>query len=776
MSCASRLSLLILVLAWTPTLADEPDRKVADFVGRYCVSCHNEEEKQGGLVLENRPERDRAAWEGVVRKLSLRQMPPSTVKRPTEAEYREIQVAIEARLDKEAEAHPDPGHVPAMRRLTRMEYANAVRDLLGVKIDATTLLPPDEASHGFDNMTTGDLSPSRLDRYLTAAQRISRLAVGASKTQVFETFRVRPDLTQEERIEGLPFGTRGGAVFDVQLPQDGTYEIQVRLARDRNEHVEGLRERHTLLILLEREEKARVTIEPIRSERDHETADLHLKARLPIKAGSHRLEITFLKRPSSLLETKRQPYQAHYNMHRHPRLTPALYQATVSGPFDPKGPGDTPSRRILFGGLDRTRGKPEDHARRVLGPIVNRIYRHSPDSDPDPEAMAVPLWIFNEAERTAGFEGGIEAALAGVLVNPYFLFKVEVQPNMGGKPNGRPGSLYDLAREEQAARLSFLLWGSIPDEELRKASLEKPDVLQAQVRRMLKDERSSYLVESFADQWLQIRNLDAITPDLRLYPDFDDNLRQAFRRETELHFEEVIREDRSVLDLIRTDHTYLNERLAKHYGIPGVYGTHFRKVALDPVSHRGGLLRQGSVLTVSSYATRTSPVIRGKWVLENLLGSPPPPPPANIPALKDNTVAANLSVRERLAEHRANPACAGCHRLMDPVGLAMENFDAVGRYRTSEEGRPVDARGGFPDGSTFVGVEGIEKALLDRPELFARTLTEKLLSFALGRALRPEDAPAVRKIVREASASNYRFSSLVLGIARSVPFQYRRYE
>ncbi len=383
------------------------------------------------------------------------------------------------------------------------------------------------------------------------------------------------------------------------------------------------------------------------------------------------------------------------------------------------------------------------------------------------------MGFYKESRRAEGFEAAIETALSAVLVSPQFLFRVEQDPS-GVAPN----TAYRLSDLELASRLSFFLWSSIPDEELLKTAergkLSEPGMLEQQVRRMLADPRSRSLVSNFAGQWLYLRNLESATPDLRLFPDFDDNLRQAFRQETELFFESVLREDRNVLDLLKADYTYLNERLAKHYGIPNVYGSRFRRVALDKDSKRGGLLRQGSILTVTSYANRTSPVIRGKWVLENIIGTPPPPPLPNVPALKDNTVSATLSVRERLAEHRANAVCASCHDMMDPVGFSLENFDAVGRWRTLEEGKPIDVTGGLPDGDTFEGVSGLEQGLLNRPELFVGTLTEKLLTYALGRGVEHYDAPAVRKIVRDAKTREFRFSSVILGVVNSTPFKMRR--
>ncbi|AGA25549.1 DUF1592 domain-containing protein [Singulisphaera acidiphila] len=759
------------------TSSPSPDRAGLDrFVNRYCVDCHNSEAKTAGLDLDSISSEDITqhpkVWEAVVRKLVARQMPPPKKARPEEGNYDAVIASLESMLDRAAAEHPNPGRTGTFRRLNRTEYQNAIRDLLALEVDATALLPPDESSHGFDNVTVGDLSPTLLDRAITASQKISRLAVGSPRrTPGGDTIRIRADLTQEEHVDGLPIGTRGGALIPYSFPQSGEYEIQLRLARDRNEQVEGLREPHELEVLLDRERVGLFTVTPPPGGKDHQAVDEGLKIQVPVTAGPHKLGVTFLKNPSSLLETKRQPYQAHFNMHRHPRLSPALYQVSITGPYAATAVGDTLSRRRIFLCRPTKPGEEEDCAKRILATLMRRAYRR-PVTDVDLEK---PLAFYRQGRAEGDFDEGIEMALSAVLVSPHFLFRVEQDP-----ADVAPKTAYRVSDLELASRLSFFLWSSLPDDELLdlaiRGELGKPAVLERQVRRMLLDSRSRTLVSNFASQWLHLRNLDAITPDLRLFPDFDDNLRQAFRQETELLFETVLREDRSVLDLLKADAAFLNERLAKHYGIPHIYGSRFRRVALDEESVRGGLLRQGSILTVTSYATRTSPVIRGKWILENILGTPIPPPPANVPALKDNTVSSTLSVRERLAEHRANVACASCHNLMDPVGFSLENYDAVGRWRTVEEGKPTDASGGLPDGSQFVGVTGLEHALRNRPELFVGTLAEKLLTFALGRGVESFDAPAIRKIVRDARAEDYRFSSLIMGIATSTPFQMRKSE
>ena len=740
---------------------------------RYCVGCHGEELKTAGLRLDltdvGNVGEDAEVWEKVVHKLRTGVMPPAEMPRPSIESRGALLSWLETSLDEAAAANPNPGRTETLRRLNRTEYQNAIRDLLSLDIGAASLLPHDESGHGFDNVNVGDLSPTLLDRYISAARKISRLAIGGSrKAPRSEIIRVKPDVTQERHVSGLPIGTRGGLLIPYTFAQDGEYDIRIWLSRNRNEEVEGLREPHDVYLLLDKKPVETFTVAPPTDRFDTSFVDSHLKVRLPLTAGPHDLAVTFAKTQSSLLETMRQPTQSRFNMHRHPRTAPAVYQVSITGPHAAKGAGDTPSRRRLFVCRPAKPDEEETCAEEILSTLARRAYRR-PISDAD---LVRPMASYRAGRAKGNFDAGIEKALTGVLVSPQFLFRTEPAPD-----NVRPGEAYRVSDIELASRLSFFLWSSIPDDELLDAAsrgeLSRPEGLEKQARRMLADPRSSNLATNFAAQWLHLRKLESFSPDNRLFPDFDDNLRQAFRKETELFLETILREDRSVLDLIKADYTFLNERLAKHYRIPHVYGTRFRRVSLGKNSKRGGLLRQGSVLTVTSYATRTSPVIRGTWVLENIFGAPPPSPPPNVPAL-DNAVSASLPMRQRLSAHRDNPACASCHKTIDPVGFALENFDALGRWRDYEDGAPVDVSGSLPGGGKFDnGVDGLEEGLLDRPELFVGTMTEKLLTFALGRGVGYYDAPAIRKILREAESDGYRFSALVLGIVRSVPFQMR---
>lgn len=734
---------------------------------RFCTECHDTETQEGKLdlasIFTSPIAKHSATWEKVVRKLNTRQMPPLDSDRPSSKEYVSLVSALGSSLDHHAERHPNPGPPKHLRRLNRTEYQNVIRDLLALDIDASALLPADEPSHGFDNITVDELSPVLLNRYVSAAQKISRLAVGTSGIPTGVTFRPPADETQEEHVPGLPLGTRGGMLIDYHFPQDGVYEFQVHLTRDRNEKIEGLNGTHTMEILLNREQRASFEV---RAGRDHTLADANLKKRVAVKAGPRKVGVTFIKKPKSLIETKRKPYIARFNYHRHPRQNPAVFQLSITGPFDASKTTETPSRKRIMIASPKEGMSPDIAAREILKQLTRLAYRR-PVTEVDLER---PMVFFRQGFEEGGFDAGIESALSSILVSPRFLFRVEQPPEEIAS-----GKTYSLNDIELASRLSFFLWSSSPDEELLsladRGKLTSPDILKQQVQRMLADVRARSLVNNFANQWLYLRNLDSITPNHRLFPDFDDNLRQAFRIETELFFESIVKENRSLTQILQADYTFLNERLAKHYQVPNIYGTRFRQVSLQPAHHRGGLLRHGSILTVTSYATRTSPVLRGNWVLENILGSAAPPPPDDVPELEENSVNQNLPIRERLSHHRANPACASCHNLMDPIGFALENYDAIGRWRTHEDGVKLDVSGSLPDGQTYSGIEGLEKSLLARPDLFVTAFTEKLITFGLGRGVEATDGPAIRKIVKEAAKDNYRFSSVILGIVNSVPFR-----
>ncbi len=746
-----------------------------ELVEQYCLSCHNAEDKKAGLVLETIYQDEISShtetWEKVLRKLSARQMPPKNRRRPPEIVYAGFTEYLAETLDQVAAQNPNVGRLATFRRLNRTEYQNAIRDLLGLQIDASELLPADEASHGFDNITVSNLSPTLLNRYLEAAQKISRLAIGSpSNFPDGKTIRIRPDVTQEKHVPGLPLGSRGGVNIAYNFPESGEYDIQINLARDRNEKVEGLADTHMMEVLLDRKPVQTFAISPPQDKKNYYFDDSKLVARVDVEAGPRDIGVTFQRLNDSLVELRRQPYNARFNFHRHPRLSPAVYQVSINGPYNSKpiAGSSTPSRNIIFSCYPTSQDDQESCAQEIITQLTRKAFRREV-SDTDLEK---PLQFYREAITEGNFDHAIEMALNSILVSPNFIFKVEYDPE--NYTSKKPFQISDI---ELASRLSFFLWNSLPDEELLTLAIEnklsKPKILAEQVQRLLDDKRSEGMIKNFASQWLYLRNLDSHAPDFRLFTDFDDNLRQAFRSETELFVASVFSDDRSVTDLLKANYTFLNERLAKHYGIPHIYGSRFRRVDLPHDSYRGGLLRQGSILTITSYATRTSPVVRGHWILENLIGTPPPPAPPDVPSLEDEEVSESLPVRERLAKHREDPSCASCHDMMDPVGFALENYDAVGRWRTLEHGKPVDASAGMPDGAEFVGVAGLENAMLAQPDAFVRTLTEKLMTFALGRGVEHYDAPTVRTILRNAKEENYSFSALVRGIVTSPAFTSR---
>jgi Protein of unknown function (DUF1592)/Protein of unknown function (DUF1588)/Protein of unknown function (DUF1585)/Protein of unknown function (DUF1587)/Protein of unknown function (DUF1595)/Planctomycete cytochrome C len=766
----------LLFVAACAASSNPSPREILD---KYCVTCHNQRLKTGGLALDTldlgKVPAQAEVWEKVIRKLRSGTMPPAGMPRPDAATYSSLAGWIEAQIDQASE--PYAGR-PILHRLNRSEYANAVRDLLALDIDAASLLPPDDSAFGFDNISDAlGVSPSLQEHYLDAALKIGALAVGDPKIAPgSETWRIRQDLSQDQHVNGLPLGTVGGTVVRYNFPLDGEYSFQANLYRTNLNIMRGLESPHQVEFSVD---GGRIHLASLGGADDlaslfekptdtGDAVDARLRVRVPIKAGPHVVTVAFFENPDAVEPARLQPYIRSSVDNFDWSGSPHLQSLTIAGPFHPAGASDTPSRRRIF--VCRPDGRSSDDAcaRQIVSALARRAYRQALASQ-DLETL---LKFYQSGKQDGGFEGGIELALERILASPKFLFRVERDP-----VGSAPGASYRISDGELASRLSFFLWSSIPDDELlRLASegkLKAPAVFDRQVRRMLADPKSQALVDNFAGQWLQLRNLRNVQPNSDLFPDFDDNLRQSFRRETELLFESIVQEDRSVLDLLTADYTFVNERLARHYGIPDIYGSRFRRVAVTDDARRG-LLGQGSILALTSHAERTSPVVRGKWILENILGTPVPPPPPDVPALKGNQEGQRpRTMREQMADHRANAVCASCHKTMDSIGFAMENFDAVGAWRTREPGGPIDATGELSDGTKVDGVVTLRNALVSRPELFAGTLTEKLLVYALGRGLDYRDMPTVRAIVRDASRDNYRFSALILGVVRSAPFQLR---
>jgi hypothetical protein len=760
------------------------DRAVLD---QYCVTCHNQRLKTGGLSLEGLDAASAGArpdvWEKVVRKLQARAMPPQGARRPDEATYQRLQLALESRLDAAAAAHPDPG-APVLHRLNRSEYANAVRDLLDLQVDVASLLPPDDSAYGFDNISDVlGVSPSLQEKYLSAAVKIAALAVGNPDLSAgSDTFRIKQDLSQDAHIDGLPLGTIGGTAVRYTFPLDADYVFQAKLFRTNLNIVRGLEYPHDVEVAIDGRRVYLATIggrDDLESLFDKPTdtsdaVDARLRVRVPVTAGPHDVSVAFVEDPPVAEPLRLQPFLRSSIDNFDWAGRPHIQTFTITGPFNATGSGDTPSRRKIFACRPSPKSvQAENHcAERILSTLVRRAYRAPVDAVDLQRVMK----IYREGRRTGTFETGIEMALQRVLAAPKFVFRVERDPEPGGEIVAA-GTAYRISDVELASRLSFFLWSSLPDDELLRVAeegkLSRPAVLEAQVARMLADARSRALVDNFAGQWLQLRNVRNVQPNSDLFPDFDDNLRQAFKRETEMLFDSVMRENRPVTELMTADYTFVNERLARHYGMPNIYGSRFRRVNVKDDARRG-LLGHGSILAVTSHAERTSPVVRGKWILDNILGAPVPPPPPDIPQLKENVEGEKpRTMREQMAEHRANPVCASCHKVMDPIGFALENFDTVGAWRTEDAGVPIDASGELGDGTKVDGVVTLRQAMMRHPEVFVRTMTEKLMIYALGRGLDDRDMPVVRAVMRDGAAHEYRFSSLVLGIVRSMPFQMR---
>jgi len=807
-------AIVVVTIGWAALVAQQPSspdvgaanvgaafRRPEAVVDQYCVSCHNDKLKTGNLSLEHisidRAGVDAETLEKVIRKVRAGLMPPAGAKRPDRATLDAFAGSIESAIDRTAAGNPNPGKAP-LHRMNRAEYANAIRDLLSLEVDSSTLLPADDSSRGFDNIADVlGVSPSLLERYVAAAAKISRLAVGerdAAPLQV--TYTVKGDLSQNQTLEGQPLGTRGGTTIKHNFPVDGEYQIKLSLLKLSfgqvfGEGAEGeelevtLNGQRVKLFKLDevpmffmREANGSHPAKPKPTdpieERVKMTPDIRLEFPLKVKAGPQTLGVAFLNKSYTANEdlVKRpvsSTYDVFIGMQYGYTTAPHLSRVAITGPYKAAGLGDTPSRRRVFACRPASAAEETMCARQIISTLARRAYRRSvTDADVD----SLVTFYQQEKTKTGNFEAGIEMALRRILADPEFIFRFEPTP-----AGVAPKTAYRIGDPELASRLSFFLWSSIPDEELLKLAIDgklhQPGVLEKQARRMLADPKSRSLVTNFANQWLYLRDLKSANPDVTVFPDFDDNLRQGFQRETEMLFESVMREDRSVLDLLDADYTFVNERLAKHYGIPNVYGPDFRRVPV-PSDARRGLFGQGSLLLVTSNANRTSPVIRGKWILENLLGAPPPTPPPDVPNLEEKPTATARSVRERIEQHRANPTCAGCHKIMDPIGLSLENFDAIGRWRAMDEGVKIDASGQLVDGTAIAGPADLRKAMLARGDVFVAAMTEKLMMYGVGRETHYYDMPTVRAIMRDAAKNRYRFSDLVLGIVKSPAFQMRK--
>jgi len=755
---------------------------------KYCVTCHSDRAKTAGLSLASldlgKIGEGAEVWEKVVRKLRTDAMPPVGAPRPDKNSANAFVGYLERALDAAAAAHPNPGR-PAVHRLNRAEYANAIRDLLDLDIDGESLLPADDSGYGFDNV--GDVlsvSPMLLDRYLTSARRVVRLAVGDPTMRTPVSTYAPPRLSsQNDRVsEELPFGARGGLAVHHTFPVDGDYVLKINLQKS-GRYIRGYGEQHQIDVRLD---GVRVKLFTIGGEEKPPTAaqvEKGLELRIPVKAGTRLMGVTFLPdraEPEGIFRGRQVQVQFAGNDGNEPRRDPGLENISIGGPFDAHVPKDSASRRKIFVCYPTSANEQEACAGKILSALATRAYRR-PVAEKEAQDL---LGLYRAGKSRGDFELGISSALQGLLVSSNFLFRVEHDP-----ARVAPGAVYPISDIELASRLSFFLWSSIPDGKLldlaERGKLHDPAILEQQTRRMLVDPRSKALMTNFAGQWLLLRSLRTLPlPDQEMYPDFDENLRDAFQKEMELFLDSNLREDRSVLDLLRADFTYVNERLARHYGIPGIYGTRFRRVTLTDEA-RWGLLGKGAVLMVTSFPNRTSPVLRGKWVLDNLLGTPPPPPPPNVPDLKDDIESQHLTMRQRMEQHRANPACASCHARMDPIGFALDNFDGIGQWRTAENVNiwnhytsitthtALDTAGAFPDGSKFQGPAGLRTMLLSHPEQYVTALTEKLLTYALGRGVEYYDEPTVRKIMRDSRAKEYSWSSLILEIVKSQPFLMR---
>ena len=742
---------------------------------QYCVGCHNKRLLTGGLALDQldpaNMHEHAETWEKVVRKLRAGMMPPSGMPRPAAPVMDSMVSYMEKELDRTTAQNLVP---PGMHRLNRTEYTNAIRDVLALEVDATKFLPPDDSTRGFDNIAGAlTLSPALMEAYLSAAGKISRLAVGDVSAPTQAVFEVPADTAQNYHIEGLPFGTRGGILIKYQFPADGDYTFKVKGVTGYFQAVLGGVKGEQLEVTVDGE---RVKLFDWDKEISNTTGNGKSTQKIPIKAGLHTVGVTFLATNDVPGSELNRPFQRTMNT---PGSIPGFLfyphvgQVWVEGPYNAKGASDTAARKKIFVCRPAAAKDEAACARNIASSLVKHAFRR-----PATSADVSRLMEFYQSGRTDGgsFDDGVEAIVQRVLADPEFVYRLEPEP--AGLQAGKNYRISDLAL---ASRLSFFLWSSVPDDQLidlaAQGKLKDPVVLEKQVQRMLADPKSAALVSNFTGQWLGVRSLQTSEPVVNLFPDFDDNLRAAYRRETELFFSSVVHEDRSVLDLLTANYTYVNERLAKQYGIPNIYGPQFRRVDLPAeLDYRRGLLGKGALLTVTSNAARTSPVARGKWFLQTFLGVSPPDPPPNVPIIKDRPVdstgnAKTPTMRETMELHHTSPSCASCHKIFEPIGLALENFDAVGTWRTQDGESPIDATGVLVDGTKVDGVVSLREALIHRSEQFNRVVTEKLMTYALGRGMEYPDMPIVRSIVRDAAATNYKFSSIVMGVVKSPAFQ-----
>ena len=745
-------------------------------IDRYCVTCHNQRLKTGGLLLDQADltelSEHAATWEKVHRKLHEGSMPPSGMPRPSPEQVHELASWLVTELDAAAARNPRPGR-PTLHRLNRTEYVNVTRDVLAVNLDGESLLPPDDVAYGFDNIADVlSTSPTLMERYLAAAQRVSRLATGdLSLPDQPTVYTVSRFLSQDDRMnEDMPFGSRGGMAVRHRFVVDGEYVLRVRLQQLYDNRLKGMQVRSDINVFIDGELVQSFEIGPLSGYTAAEfNADAGLNVRVPVKAGERTVVVTFPQQ-SAYREAALEPMPAvtSFAYTNNVNFRPGIDRLYIDGPYDASGSGDTPSRRAIFTCRPASSADDGPCVDEILTRLATRLYRRPVNA----RALEILRSFYQTGRARGGFEEGIRTALERMLVDPQFLFRFERKP-----ADVAPGQPYRLPDLDLASRLSFFLWSSVPDEPLLAAAargtLHDPAVLEGEVQRMLADPRAHSLVTNFAAQWLWLRNLSLIHPDPEIFPEWEDTLRESLQRETELFLESMIREDRPVPELLTADYTFVNERLVTYYGIPNVYGSHFRRVEMpDPQRH--GLLGQGSILAVTSYNDRTSPVKRGNWLLENILGAPSPPPPPNVESLPEKDSDLKLvTMRERMAAHRKHPVCASCHARIDPLGFALEVFDAIGKSRSIDGGQPIDTAGELPDGSKFSDVAQLRELLVSPPDRFVETVTEKLLTYAIGRGVEYYDLPAIRQIVRDAKDDGYRWSAIILGIVKSVPFQMR---